>query len=245
VNRADAKAAAAMTRIVAAVFFIVGIVLLPQRAVAAVLPTLIAYDMPVSPTATTWMTRESSARPERGGVPEDAYDAVRFGYDSDANPQAPVGTGAVHPYNRARSFVERHDVREGGIYGAPVPTTAAEGGLLADEAAGGHLLARHVGLDAAALDARLAAQGNLTVASSFTTRAEAEAARSAVMGQNVGAISSWTQAGAAGRLTVSGQFSGGTIRVLGGYSADATGATFVLQGNGSGGFFTLTGFPTP
>jgi RHS repeat-associated protein len=119
------------------------------------------------------------------------------------------------------------------------------GGLAAHEAAGGHLLARHVGLNAAALDARLAAQRNLTVASSFATRAEAEAAGSEILRQNAGAVSVWTQAGATGRLTVGGGFSGGTIRVLGGYSAEATGATFVLQGNGAGGFFILTGFPVP
>lgn len=35
--------------------------------------------------------------------------------------------------------------------------------------------------------------------------------------------------------------SGGAIRVAGGYSAEAAGTTFVLQGNGAGGFFILTG----
>jgi hypothetical protein len=213
--------------------------------VAATIPALIAYDAAVRPTATTRIVSEPSPQPEPRSANEYGYDGALVRYDGPSNPPVAAGTGAVHAYDGTLELIERSGLAEGAIYGAVASTAAAEGGLLADEAAGGHLLARHVGLDAAALDARLAAQGNLTVASSFTTRAEAEAARSAVMGQNVGAISSWTQAGAAGRLTVSGQFSGGTIRVLGGYSADATGATFVLQGNGSGGFFTLTGFPTP
>jgi hypothetical protein len=102
-----------------------------------------------------------------------------------------------------------------------------------------------VGLDAAALDARLAAQGNLSLASSFATQAQAEAAGGAVMGQNAGAVSSWVQSGATGRLVVNGNFSGGAIRVLGGYSAEATGARFVLQGSGAGSYFILTGFPIP
>ena len=82
-------------------------------------------------------------------------------------------------------------------------------------------------------------------ASSFASQAEAEAAGSAVLSQNAGAVSSWMQSGAAGRLVVNGDFSGGVIRVLGGYSAEATGARFVLQGNGAGSYFILTGFPVP
>jgi len=123
---------------------------------------------------------------------------------------------------------------------------AAEGaGLLAQsEAAGGHLIARHVGLEAAALDARIAA-GNINVASSFRTLAEAEAAAGAALSSNASAVSAWVQAGATGRLAVTGPFSGGLVRVAGGYSAEATGARFVLQGNGAGGYHILTGFPVP
>lgn len=102
------------------------------------------------------------------------------------------------------------------------------GGLAAHELAGGHLLARHVGLEAAALDARIADEG-LSMASSFGSRAEAEAAGSAVMRQNAGNISSWLQAGGKGKLAIDGAFSGGSVRVLGGYDAAATGARFVLR----------------
>ncbi len=114
------------------------------------------------------------------------------------------------------------------------------GGLAAHEAAGGHLLARHVGLDAAALDAR-----GINVASTFLLRAEAEAAASGALSQNAGQISTWLQGGAATNLKLTTPFTGGLIRVSGGYEAAATSATFILKNNGSGGFFILTGFPVP
>lgn len=113
------------------------------------------------------------------------------------------------------------------------------GGLAAHEAAGGHLLARHVGLSAAALDAR-----GIGVASTFLSRAEAEAAASAALSQNGAQIATWLQ-GTALKLELTTPFTGGLIRVAGGYEAAATSATFVLKRTGSAGFFILTGFPTP
>ena len=83
------------------------------------------------------------------------------------------------------------------------------------------------------------------MASSFVSLAEAEAAGSAVMRQNAGNISSWLQAGGKGKLAIDGAFSGGSVRVLGGYDAAASGARFVLRGNGGGGYFMLTVFPMP
>jgi uncharacterized membrane protein len=117
--------------------------------------------------------------------------------------------------------------------------------LAVHEASGGHTLARHVGLTEAQLDARLASNAKLDLASTFSSRAEAEAAGSFVLNQNGASISAWQQAGATGKLPVSGAYSGGTVRLLGGYSVPGTGATFVLKGNGAGGYFILTGFPTP
>ena len=114
------------------------------------------------------------------------------------------------------------------------------GGLAAHEAAGGHLLALHVGLDAAALDAR-----GIDAASTFLTRAEAEATASGALSQNGAQISGWLQRGAATNLKITTRFSGGLIRVTGGYEASASSATFILKSNGSGGFFILTGFPAP
>jgi len=114
------------------------------------------------------------------------------------------------------------------------------GGLTAHEAAGGHLLARHVGLNAGQLDAR-----GIDVASTFLTRAEAEAAASGALSQNAGRVSAWLQGGAANNLKITTPFTGGLIRLTGGYEASATSATFILKANSSGGFFFLTGFPAP
>jgi filamentous hemagglutinin len=133
----------------------------------------------------------------------------------------------------------------GGLAEGAASPIVEGGGLAAHEAAGGHLLARHVGLDAAALDVRLATNLRLRMASSFASRAEAEAAASSVLGQNSAAVSAWLRSGAVGRLTLDGGFSGGTVRLLGGYSVEGTAARLVLQGDGASSYFILTGYPTP
>ena len=77
----------------------------------------------------------------------------------------------------------------------------------------------HVGMDAAALDAR-----GLPVASTFLTRAEAEAAGSNALSQNAGQISIRLQGGAATNLKLTTPFTGGLVRVARGYEATATSA---------------------
>ena len=120
------------------------------------------------------------------------------------------------------------------------------GGLMASENAGGHLLARHVGLSEADLAARLSSQRGITAASSFATRAEAEAAVAVAFDANASSVATWTGSGANGRLVLNAPFSGGTVLPRGAASAvPGTGVRVVLQGNGSGGFHILTGFPTP
>lgn len=47
------------------------------------------------------------------------------------------------------------------------------------------------------------------------------------------------------RVVTDGAFASGIIRVVGGYDTTASGARFVLRGNGAGGCAILTGFPTP
>ncbi|MBL9167633.1 MAG: hypothetical protein JNN07_07820, partial [Verrucomicrobiales bacterium] len=61
---------------------------------------------------------------------------------------------------------------------------AQPGGLTVSENAGGHLLARHVGQTEAQLGARLSAQPGIPAASTFVTRAEAEAAVSGAFNAN-------------------------------------------------------------
>ena len=120
------------------------------------------------------------------------------------------------------------------------------GGLAAHENAGGHLLARHVGRTEADLAARLVSQPRIPAASTFVSRAEAEAAVSSVLDRNAAQLSAWQSAGSQGRLVLNGPFSGGSVLLRGASAArPGNGATIVLQGNGAGGWHVLTGYPTP
>src|SRR5262249_37767571 len=79
--------------------------------------------------------------------------------------------------------------------------TAAQGvNLAAHEAAGGHLIAKHVGKTLADLAARLSAQPGIPAASTFASIAEAEAGVSAVLGARAAQLLAWVSAGAQGRL---------------------------------------------
>jgi hypothetical protein len=123
---------------------------------------------------------------------------------------------------------------------------AQPGGLTVSENAGGHLLARHVGQTEAQLGARLSAQPGIPAASTFVTRAEAEAAAAGALDANAAQVSSWVNAGASGRQVLNAPFSGGMVLQRGAAAAGpGTGVRFVLQSNGSGGYYILTGFPTP
>ena len=120
------------------------------------------------------------------------------------------------------------------------------GGLMAHEGAGGHLLARHLGQTDAQLSARLAAQPRLPAASTFGARTEAEAAVAGAFDHNAAQLSTWTAGGANGRLVLNAPFPGGSVMFPGASaSVPGTGVRVVLQGNGSGGYHVLTGFPTP
>ena len=233
----------------AAFSLIVGILLSPLGAMAVTVPVLAATVVAVEPSAATQLARPGAVRREAERPLIIGYDAALFEYGEPSNLHVAAGAGAIPTYDDDDvEDVDRREIRgEGAICVGHATSTAAEGGglLAASELAGGHALALHAALDAAALDARLAAEATLKLASSFASQAEAETAAAGVLGQNAAAVEAWTQAGAVGRLPVSGPFSGGLIRVVGGYSAEATGATFVLQGNGAGGYFILTGFPIP
>ncbi len=114
-------------RCLVAFVVVVGIVLSPVRAVAATIPTLIAYDAAVRPTTTTRVEAGPSRRPNLRGVPEYVYDAAHVGYDGAASPQVTNGAGTLHAYDNALNFAERREVVEGAVYDAPATTTAAEG----------------------------------------------------------------------------------------------------------------------
>lgn len=118
--------------------------------------------------------------------------------------------------------------------------------MAAHEAAGGHLLARHLGKTEADLTARLASQPRLGAASTFASRSEAEAAMSSVLSTNASQVNAWTSAGAQGRLVVDGVFNGGIVLQRGAAAASpGTGARAVLEGTGGGSWRIITGYPTP
>jgi RHS repeat-associated protein len=127
----------------------------------------------------------------------------------------------------------------------PAGRVGGAGGILArSEAAGGHLIARHIGQTSEQLAARLAGNARLPAASTFNSLAQAESAVGSALQANTSQISNWVGAGARGRLVVEAPFSGGSVLVQGATApVTGTGVRVVLQGNGSGAYHILTGFP--
>ncbi len=120
------------------------------------------------------------------------------------------------------------------------------GGLAAHEAAGGHLLARHVSWTESQLLARLTAEPRITAASTFLTRAEAELGVSAVLDARASEVATWVSSGARGQLVLRAPFTGGAVLQRGATAVvPATNATVVLRGTGGGGWRIHTGYPTP
>jgi hypothetical protein len=125
-------------------------------------------------------------------------------------------------------------------------TLVIRGGLDPHEALGGHLLAKHVGIPKFALEVRLHAEPRLKYASTFESRAEAEAAISSVMAQRSAAIQEWVASGAKGIEPFEGGFAGGFILVRGASETiPGSRARVVLRGDGRGDFFILTGYVLP
>ena len=95
------------------------------------------------------------------------------------------------------------------------------------------------------LAARLSAQTEITAASTFTTRAQAESAISSALETNANKITEWTSKGANGRLALDAAYSGGNVLTRGAStSTQGTGVRVILQGNGHGDYHILTGYPT-
>jgi len=118
--------------------------------------------------------------------------------------------------------------------------------LAAHEAAGGHLIARHVGQTEAQLAARLSAQPRIPAASTFMSQAEAEAGVSTVLGTRAGQLSDWVSKGASGRLVLEAPFVGGQVLLRGASAPVAgSGVRIILEGTGGGAWRIVTGHPTP
>jgi RHS repeat-associated protein len=182
------------------------------------------------------------------------YNRFRY-YDPEAGQytsQDPIGLAggaALYAYvHDPLTWVDPFGLSGNGSCGAGrgISPIVEGGGLVAHEVAGGHLLARHVGKSTAELAARLAAETRIPAASTFLSRAEAEAAMAGLLNANAIRISSWAAAGARGRLTFDGAFSGGSVLMRGASSpTTGSGVRAVLQGSGGGGWNILTGFPLP
>ena len=128
----------------------------------------------------------------------------------------------------------------------PATAEAVEQLLVRSEAAGGHLVERHVGETAAALAERLVREPRIPAASTFNSFTEAVAAVGGALRANAGRIANWVAGGARGRLPLDAPFAGGSVLTRGATATSAgTGVRVVLQGNGAGGWHVLTGFPTP
>ena len=139
--------------------------------------------------------------------------------------------------------------------GDPAPTarTASRivpgGGLTAHERAGGHLIAKHIGLTDAQLAARLAAEPRISGSSSFGSRTLAESGVSAALDAEQSAISSWLS-GTRNRMAVNhntGSMLGRSLSRGATSAVDSQSVRVVLQRAPSfpGGFRIITGFPTP
>jgi hypothetical protein len=122
--------------------------------------------------------------------------------------------------------------------------------LAADEARGGHTLARHVGLSDADLVARLGREAGISAASTFTDRATAERVVAAALAENAARIDAW-QRGDARRANLVVRLRGSPDIVIGrvlrrGARTARPGhdARVVLRWDeGRGDFYVLTAYP--
>jgi Bacterial CdiA-CT RNAse A domain len=122
--------------------------------------------------------------------------------------------------------------------------------LMAEEAAGGHAIARHVGRTEAQLQARLVSQPRITAASSFRTLADAERAVSEALKANRVAIKAWAKMAQAGQTQAfhfnAGRVVGeGVVRGSGAGLQAMSNVTVVLRRvvQNDRVYFVLTAFP--
>jgi hypothetical protein len=179
------------------------------------------------------------------GFEQDPYRAAAGGQMTSILVHTAGGAGANRAVDREPVPIELQRAAARGVFGAS-SVIVRGGGLDAHEAAGGHLIAKHIGQPLFVLRARLATEPRIDEASTFVSRAEAEAAMSSVMALRSVDIQAWVAKGAKGVQPFDGAFTGGSV-LLRGASATIVGsqARVVLQGNGRGDFFILTGYALP
>lgn len=163
---------------------------------------------------------------------------------SSGHADGPVHTDTGHaPHHSADPPSADHTADVG--HSAPYGVEDTSALLTASEHAGGHLIERHVGQTFDDLSARLDST-RLPVVSSFDTADEAASAVSSALQRNQQTIDEWLSNGAVRYLEIDAPFNGGAVLGLGSAEAVAgTGVKVVLKGDGNGGWYVLTGFPTP
>lgn len=118
--------------------------------------------------------------------------------------------------------------------------------LAADEALGGHTLARHVGAGDAELARRLADEPNLAAASTFTDRATAERAVAAALDASRSRIERWLASERRANLALRWRGDGrplGRLLERGAPEPVAVPAAGVVLRKRPGGYYVLTAYP--
>ncbi|PHZ25767.1 hypothetical protein CS533_19860, partial [Yersinia bercovieri] len=141
------------------------------------------------------------------------------------------------------------DIEAAKLPSGPSSSIVPSGGLAAHEAAGGHLIDRHVGKTEAELLNRVST-GNVKSASSFTDRATAEAVTSKAIDSNQAKIDSYLSGSQKGYLEIDYQsnvpigisVSRGSTNV-----SSVTNARIIIARDPSmpTGYKIITGYPTP
>jgi filamentous hemagglutinin len=175
----------------------------------------------------------------------------RVKFFSEAVTLAAYTALGISNLNRGNGSVKpgQGDAVDGGVPSAPNSPIVPGGGLQAHEAAGGHLIARHVGKTNADLTARLNAQPNINAASSFPDRATAERAVSSALNANAASISQFLN-GSGGRLVIDHNLASpiGHVMSRGSTtSVQSSNVRIVIQRDASmpTGYRIVTGFPVP
>ena len=140
-----------------------------------------------------------------------------------------------------------------GLFGAARVLAIRRGAitLSAEEAAGGHTIARHVGRSEAQLRARLAAESRITAASTFRTLADAEKSVAQALRAQQGAIKAWAKTANIGQTKAithdAGRIVGFGVVRASNATVQMSRLTVVLRKVSDRGriYFVLTAFPKP
>ena len=140
-----------------------------------------------------------------------------------------------------------------GVFGAARVLAIRRGAitLSAEEVAGGHTIARHVGRSEAQLRARLAAESRITAASTFRTLADAEKSVAQALRAQQGVIKAWAKTANVGQTKAithdAGRVVGFGVLRSSNTTVQMSRLTVVLRKVSDRGriYFVLTAFPKP